>query len=143
LCGFLNLLKNIIDKTRIKRNFVINFLKQIFTWWHKQTVGTFIYTTFAGKFVGKDQFGNKYYSNTKGKRWVIYKDNIESSKIPPEWHSWLHFTTRNLPSNKIKKFPWQKEHQENQTGTNGAHKPEGSLASSSKKDMRKYETWKF
>ena len=44
---------------------------------------------------------------------------------------------------KITKFPWQKEHQENQTGTKGAHKPEGSLSSSSKKDMRKYETWKF
>ena len=48
-----------------------------------------------------------------------------------------------MPSDNIKKFPWQKEHQENQTGTKGAHKPEGSLSSNSKKDMRKYETWKF
>ena len=143
MCGFLSLLKNIIDKKRINRNFVINFLKQIFTWWHKQTVGTFIYTIFTGRFVGKDQFGNKYYSNAKGKRWVIYKDNIESTKIPPEWYSWVHFLTRNLPSDKIRKFSWQKEHQENQTGTKEAHKPEGSLSSRSKKDMKKYETWKF
>jgi len=104
LCGFLNLLKNIIDKKRINRNLVINFLKQIFTWWHKQTVGTFIYTVFTGRFAGEDQFGNKYYSNSRGRRWVIYKNNIESSKIPPEWHSWVHFLTRNTPSDNNKKI---------------------------------------
>ncbi len=55
------------------------FLKQIFTWWHKQTIGTFIFTLFTGKLSGIDKFGNKYYTNSRGKRWVIYKDNIESS----------------------------------------------------------------
>ena len=40
---------------------MVSFLKQIFTWWHKQTVGTFIYTLFTGKFAGSDQFENKYY----------------------------------------------------------------------------------
>ena len=121
----------------------MNILKQIFTWWHRQTVVTFIYTIFTGKFSGKDQFGNKYYSNSKGKRWVIYKDNVEASKVPPEWHSWIHFTTRNVPSDNKKKFSWQKQHQENLTGTNKAHKPEGALSSESKKNMKKYETWKF
>ena len=34
----------------------------------------------------------------KEKRWVIYKDSsIESSKIPPEWHLWIHFLTKNKP----------------------------------------------
>jgi len=80
------------------------FLNQIFTWWHKQTVGTFIYTLFTGKNVGKDKFGNKYYVNSKGKRWVIYKNNIEATKIPPEWHSWIHFLTRNIPSENMKKY---------------------------------------
>ena len=42
-----------------------------------------------------------------------------------------------------KKFTWQKQHQENLTGTNKAHKPEGALSSESKKNMKKYETWKF
>ena len=83
----MNLQKEVIDKERIKRNFLMNFLKQIFTWWHKQTLGTFIYTIFTGKFIGKDQFGNKYYSNKKGKRWVIYKNKIESSKIHQQWNS--------------------------------------------------------
>ena len=121
---------------------MINFLKQIFTWWHKQTVGTFIYTIFTGKFSGKDQFGNKYYSNSKGKRWVIYKNDIESSKIPPEWHTWIHSHTRSTPPEDIKKFSWQKQHQENLTGTKRAHKPEGSLFSDLKKNIKKYETWK-
>ena len=121
----------------------MNFLKQIFTWWHKQTVGTFIYTIFFGKFFGKDQFGNKYYSSSKGKRWVIYKNVIDATKIPPVWHSWIHFLTRNTSSDDTKKFSWQKQHQENLTGTNKAYKPEGSLSSDLKKNIKKYETWKF
>ena len=121
---------------------MINFLKQIFTWWHKQTIGTFIYTLLTGKFIGSDQFGNKYYSNSKGKRWVIYKNNIESSKIPPDWHLWIHSLTIKKPENIINKFSWQKEHEENLTGTKKAYKPEGSLLLESKKNMKKYETWK-
>ena len=119
-----------------------NFLKQIFTWWNRQTMGTFIYTLFTGRFVGSDEFGNKYYSNSKGKRWVIYKNIVESSKIPAEWHSWIHFLVPNKPSNKTRKFLWQKQHEENLTGTKKAYKPEGSLASDIKKNIKKYETWK-
>ncbi len=119
----------------------MNFLKQIFTWWHRQTVGTFIYTLFLGKLIGRDEFGNKYYSSSKGKRWVIYKDNIESTKIPPEWHSWIHFLVENKPSNNIEKFSWQKSHRENLSGTKDAYRPDGSLSSNLKKNMKKYETW--
>ena len=122
---------------------MINFLKQIFTWWYRQTLGTFIYTFFVGKFVGFDEFGNKYYSNSKGKRWVIYKNNVEASKIPAEWHLWIHFLTKNIPSDNPNKFSWQKKHEENLTGTKKAYKPAGSLASDLKKNMKKYETWKF
>jgi len=122
---------------------VINFFKQIFIWWHKQTIGTFIYTLFKGKYVGSDEFGNKYYTNKNNKkRWVIYENKVESSKIPPEWHLWIHYTKDVLPSEKIKKFQWQKKHQENLTGTSKAHKPEGSLALDTRKKIKKYETWK-
>ena len=121
---------------------MINFLKLIFTWWHRQTLGTFIYTLIFGKYVGLDEFGNKYYSNSAGKRWVIYRDSIESTKIPPEWYLWIHFLEKNKSSNNITKFFWQKKHRENLTGTKEAHKPEGSLSSNSKKNMKKYETWK-
>jgi len=120
----------------------MSFLKQIFTWWHKQTVGTFIYTLFAGKFVGSDESGNKYYSSSKGRRWVIYKNYVESSKIPAEWHSWIHFLNRNKPSGETKKYLWQKQHEENLTGTKKAYKPDGSLTNNLKKNMKKYDTWK-
>jgi len=123
---------------------VINFLKQIFTWWHRRTLGTFLYTLFLGRFVGKDSFGNKYYSNSKGKRWVIYSEIIEATKIPTEWHSWIHFLKDKVPNKDIKKFSWQTSHKENLTGTNKAHKPKGSLSLTSNvnKNIKKYETWK-
>jgi len=91
--------------------------------------------------VGDDEFGNKYYSNKKGKRWVIYNNKVESSKIPPEWHLWIHFLKNDKPRHNINKFSWQKKHVENLTGTEKSHKPEGSLISDSKKSMKKYETW--
>jgi len=71
----------------------MNFLKQIFTWWNQQTIGTMILTFFSGKLKGTDEFGNKYYESKSGKRWVIYKDLVEASKIPPNWYSWIHFTS--------------------------------------------------
>ena len=120
----------------------MSFLRQIFTWWYRQTFGTFIYTLLFGKFMGEDDFGNRYYSNSKGKRWIIYKDIVESSKIPPEWHLWIHFLIINKPSDKMNKFSWQKMHEENLTGTKKAYKPDGSLIHNSKKNMKKYETWK-
>tara|TARA_B100000029_G_scaffold474766_1_gene517420 strand:+ start:1881 stop:2249 length:369 start_codon:yes stop_codon:yes gene_type:complete len=122
---------------------MMGFFKQIFIWWHRQTLGTFIYTLIKGKYVGSDEFGNKYYTNSKEKRWVIYENNVESSKIPPEWHAWIHFLTKNKPASDSKKFFWQKEHKENLTGTKKAHKPDGSLLSETKKDNKKYETWKI
>ena len=122
---------------------MISFVKQIFIWWHRQTIGTFIYTLFTGKLVGTDEFGNKYYSNAKKKRWVIYNNRVESTMIPPEWHLWIHFLKNKKPSDNPIKFNWQKKYEENLTGTTKAYKPDGSLNSDSKKDMKKYETWKF
>ena len=104
------------------------------------TAFTFFYTLFTGKIVGRDQFGNKYYTNSKGKRWVVYKNIIESSQIPPKWHLWIHFLTNNIPTDNLNKFKWQKEYEENLTGTSRAYKPEGSL-NYEKKNMKKYETW--
>ena len=121
---------------------MISFFKSIFIWWNRQTFGTFIYTLLTGKFVGSDEFGNKYYINSKGKRWVIYKNKVESSRIPPEWHLWIHFLVKNVPNNNNNKFKWQKKYEENLTGTSKAYKPDGSLRSDSKKSMKKYETWK-
>ena len=117
----------------------INFLKSIFTWWSSQTVGTFLFTLFSGSFVGKDQFGNKYYkSKNDSKRWVIYNGEVESSKIPPEWHLWIHRISNATPDKiNFTNHPWIKNHHENYTGTKMAYSP---LASSANK-QESYKKW--
>ena len=60
-------------------------LKNFFTWWNRQTIGTFLKTLFTGKLVGKDKYGNKYYKNKDDKRWVIYSGHIEATKITSDW----------------------------------------------------------
>ena len=86
-------------------------LKIIFTWWNKQTFGTFLKTVFFGTYVGKDAQGNKYYKNKKNERWVIYASNIEATKINSDWYLWMHHTTDKIPNNQEinKKYDWQKK----------------------------------
>ena len=113
--------------------------KIIFTWWHKLTFGTFLKTIFFGKYVGKDEYGNKYYKSKKNERWVIYSNQIESTKITSDWFLWIHHTIDKIPNSKDTKFSWQKKHLENQTGTINSFKP----TQISKKNLKKkYETWK-
>ena len=116
-------------------------IKQIFTWWNSQTLGTFLYTIFFGKLVGRDEFGNKYYHNKNGKRWVIYNGEINASKITSDWFSWIHYITNNIPSEKTKKkFAWEKPHSENKTGTSESYRP--NRITKKGKNFKKYETWK-
>ena len=117
-------------------------LKRIFTWWNSQTIGTFLTILFFGRFVGKDQFGNKYYESKNGKRWVVYRDIVEASKIPPEWFYWIHHKTKETPKEHKDKFKWQIEHFENLTGTDKSYKPKGSLVSEEIIDHKKYDSWK-
>ncbi|MDC0344318.1 NADH-ubiquinone oxidoreductase subunit NDUFA12 family protein [Pelagibacteraceae bacterium] len=118
---------------------MINF-KQIFTWWHKQSFGTFLRTLFFGKLVGKDESGNKFYKSKKDQRWIIYADNIEASKINSDWYLWMHHTVDDIPQQKNKKkYLWQKDHLENLTGTNKSYSP-GKIKKST--ENKKYETWK-
>ena len=120
---------------------MLTVLKQIFVWWNQQTLGTRIYTFLNGKLVGKDEFGNKYFENKKkNKRWVIYSGEIDASKISNDWYSWIHFTKNKIEfKTNIKKYNWQKDHQENQTGTQNSHKP---VKIKKEKINKRYETWK-
>ena len=119
---------------------MLTFIKEILTWWNRQTFGTRLQTIFFGKFVGEDQFGNKYYENKKRKkRWVIYKGEIDATKIPVEWYSWMHFTSNKIEKkHTLEKYDWQKPHQENLTGTDSAYYPNKN------KDgvKKKYSSWK-
>ena len=52
-----------------------------------------------GKFKGKDYFGNKYYQNKSGKRWIIYNGEVDATKIPNEWYSWMHYLNNKIEHN--------------------------------------------
>ncbi len=110
----------------------------IFTWWNRQTFGTFLKTIFLGRLVGKDKYGNKYYQSKKNERWVIYSKTIEATKITSDWYLWMHHTIDKIPSENEKKYDWQKEHSENLTGTKNSYKPRKILK---KIDNKKYESW--
>ena len=117
---------------------MLTVFKEIFTWWNRQTFGTRVHTFFSGKLVGKDDFGNKYYENKKGKRWVIYNDEIDASKISSDWYSWIHYTSNKIENfHTLDKFKWQKFHQYNQTGTNKAYHPNKSK----NEPKKKYKSW--
>jgi NADH:ubiquinone oxidoreductase subunit len=94
--------------------------------------GTWIYTKLFGKLVGTDAFGNRYYKRRgaelygRERRWVLYKGIVEASKIPPEWHAWLHHMAPEPLLDDVKKQrPWQKPHLPNLSGTPYAYRPKG------------------
>ena len=124
---------------------MLTLIKEIFTWWNQQTIGTRIHTFFYGKYIGKDENGNKYYQSKSGKRWVIYNGEIEASKIPDQWYSWMHYISNKIEnSHDLKKYDWQKEHLPNLTGTIFASKPKVSLSKIGKREATHadYESWK-
>ena len=95
------------------------------------TLGTRLYTMMFGQLVGTDSQGNRYYRDRRGvqrwrreKRWVLYKGEPEASRVPPEWHGWLHSIAKEPPGDYQPK-PWQKAHQPNLTGTPAAYLPPG------------------
>jgi NADH:ubiquinone oxidoreductase subunit len=107
----------------------MSFLKMLFSWWNSATLGTLWTTWRAGALVGKDKFGNRYYQNADGsRRWVIYNGTVEASRVPPDWHGWLHHTFAEPPTRApFKVQAWELPHQPNLTGTSRAWRPEGSL----------------
>ena len=112
-------------------------------------IGTAIYTWLNGREIGQDQFGNRYYEHKseaaagyKRKRWVMYKGIVEASKVPAEWHAWLHYTAE-APLDTDNDFEWQKEHLPNLTGTRYAYRPPGHVLEGGKRDAATgdYEAW--
>jgi len=103
------------------------------------TLGTRLLTWLRGELVGADDYGNRYYRLKGGKprrlgggrfsrerRWVIYNGEPEGSKVPPEWHAWLHHMVNEVPQPR-QRYPWEKPHQPNLTGTPQAYHPPGSV----------------
>ena len=99
-----------------------------------------MYTLLFGKKVGEDNYGNKYYQNKNGSRWVIFKGEIDNN-IP--LLVFLDSSYKKILS--ILSLYFSKNHHIlakriflNQTGTDRAYNP-------NKNDnaiKKKYTTWK-
>lgn len=125
----------------------MNWFVQIFTWWNGQTWGTRLWTWRRGRLVGEDSQGNRYYQDRKDpkRRYVIYNGLVEASRIPPEWHAWLHHTVDTLPADAgYTPRAWEKPHLPNLTGTEYAYRPAGSLlrGAARAETTGDYEAWK-
>jgi NADH:ubiquinone oxidoreductase subunit len=115
------------------------------------TITTRLHTLFCGRLVGTDSFGNRYYTEKKPakkgrtKRWVIYHGMAEPSKVPAEWHGWLHYTLdAPLALRNGVQYRWKKPHLPNLTGTVGAYVPPGHLLKGGHRDpaTADYQAWK-
>ena len=114
-----------------------------------------LFTWLKGEEVGRDTFGNRYFrekggsslhpdSLRKERRWVIFDGETEASRVPPDWHAWLHHTVTESPSpGGPARRPWEKEHRPNLTGTGQAYRPPGHTLSGGKRarGTGDYEPW--
>lgn len=101
--------------------------------------------------IGVDSEGNTYYEAKARKgynhprRWVVYNGEPEPSRVPPEWHGWLHYQTDEYPKENTPSFrrSWQKPPKANMSGTNVAYHPPGHLLSGGQRDSATgdYEAW--
>jgi NADH:ubiquinone oxidoreductase subunit len=120
-------------------------------------LGTRLFTWWKGELVGSDQLGNRYYIEkgarprirgggrpSRERRWVIYDGEAEASRVPPEWHAWLHHSVDAPPRpGQWPHYPWQKEHLPNLSGTPLAYRPPGSLLRGGRRAPASgdYEPW--
>ena len=114
------------------------------------TAITHVLTWLRGEQVGVDSEGNKYYqerrvpTDRRRRRWIVYKGADEASRVPPEWHAWLHYTVDEIPDpqNPMAQ-PWQEKHQPNLTGTDAAYRPPGHTLEGGRRAAATgdYEPW--
>lgn len=134
----------------------MNFLSKIFTWWNGATIGTLLDSWRKGEHVGTDAQGNRYYREKRKKdrkagtysrnerRWVIYEGANDASRVPPEWHGWLHGAFDDVPESYLPPAKiWEVDYTPNATGTAGAYLPQGALQRGGKRARASgdYEAW--
>ncbi len=125
----------------------MGFFCKIFTWWNGATVTTLLNSAMTGEKVGTDAQGNTYYRAKKPypkghpfagreRRWVIYNGANDASRVPAEWHGWLHGSFDGVPeSNLPPPRIWEADYTPNPTGTPNAHRPHKGLKDGA------YEAW--
>jgi NADH:ubiquinone oxidoreductase subunit len=117
----------------------MGILSKIFTWWNGATIGTMINSGLTGEQVGTDAQGNCYYRAKKlraagqpgagtERRWVIYAGANDASRVPAEWHGWLHNSYDGVPDSYLPPARiWEVDYTPNATGTTAAYRPAGAL----------------
>ena len=112
----------------------MGFFSKIFTWWDGATIGTLLWSWRKGEQVGTDAQGNRYYRSRrpdsfgKERRWVIYNGANDASRVPAEWHGWLHGSFDDVPESHLPPpMIWETEFTPNATGTAKAYLPQGAL----------------
>ena len=119
-------------------------------------LGTLLLTWLRGELVGTDSYDNRYYRLrgykptqrgsgrfSRERRWVIYNGEPEGSKVPSEWHAWLHHMFDQVPQPR-QHYAWEKPHLPNMTGTPLAYHPPGSvlLGGHRARTTGDYEPWR-
>jgi len=127
----------------------MNIFGKIFTWWDGATLGTLLWSWRNGEHVGTDGEGNKYYRKAaKGdraeRRWVMYDGANDASRVPAEWHGWLHGSFDDVPDSHLPPAKiWEADYTPNPTGTVDAYRPQGALERGGKRARATgdYEAW--
>lgn len=126
---------------------------KFFIWWSGSTLGTVWTLARSANHIGTDEFGNKYYEarttresyGDQKRRFVTYNGYADASKIPPDWHGWMHYMYDEPPSQlALPRKAWEKPHLPNLSGTPFAQYPKGSLNADAEraKSSGDYEAWK-
>jgi NADH:ubiquinone oxidoreductase subunit len=128
----------------------MGILGKIFTWWDGATIGTHLWSWRKGEQVGTDAQGNTYHRSRKRgegvqeRRWVIYNGANDASRVPAEWHGWLHGSFGDVPESHLPPPRiWEADYTPNATGTAQAYRPMGALERGGKRARADgdYEAW--
>lgn len=128
----------------------MGILGKLFTWWDGATIGTLFDNAMSGEHVGTDAQGNRYYTSKKKRsdgtecRRVIYNGANDASRVPAEWHGWLHNSYDGVPESHLPPARiWEVDYTPNATGTAAAYRPQGALEKGGHRAAATgdYESW--
>jgi NADH:ubiquinone oxidoreductase subunit len=114
----------------------MGILSKIFTWWDGATIGTHARQLAARRTGGHRRAGQPLFPRPeeaksvdgRERRWVIYNGANDASRVPAEWHGWLHGSFDGVPeSNLPPPRIWEADYTPNATGTPMAYRPQGAL----------------
>ncbi|MBL0001828.1 MAG: NADH:ubiquinone oxidoreductase subunit NDUFA12 [Sphingomonadales bacterium] len=128
----------------------MGIFKNIFTWWGRRDLRDLAWHRNQGQ--TRRAMMPKAMSITKAarllgglpRRWVMYNGLNGASRVPPEWHGWLHHMIDDVPENALPPAHiWEKAPSRNLTGTVHAYRPAGAPEAVAKRAAATgdYQAW--